>query len=283
MTYRHCVLSAAELQDSLAAADLRIVDCRFDLSDPGAGQSRYLRGHIPGAVYADLDRDLAGQAGAGAGRHPLPAIPAMEDTLSRLGIDGDTRVVIYDDANGALAARAWWLLRWLGHDAARVLDGGYAAWLREGFAVEPGEVRVPRRRFRARVRRDLVLTTAEIEAVGATRLRLVDARDAARFAGAEEPIDPVAGHVPGAVNLPFADCVDETGCWRPAAELRERLEAVLGSRTDRPWAAMCGSGVTACHLVISALLAGCPEPRVYVGSWSEWISDAGREIVASGD
>lgn len=283
MSYRHYVVTAAELHDSLAEAGLRIVDCRFDLCDPGAGRSRHVQGHIPGAVYADLDQDLAGPAGGGAGRHPLPAIPDIEDTLSRLGIDGSTPVVLYDDTSGALAARGWWLLRWLGHDRARVLDGGYAAWLREGCAVERGEVRVPRRRFRARVRPELVVTTGEIEAAGAARLRLVDARDASRFSGEEEPIDVVAGHVPGAVNLPFVDCVDERGCWRPATELRERLEAALGGDTDRPWTTMCGSGVTACHLVISALLAGCREPRVYAGSWSEWISDRGREIADSCD
>lgn len=283
MSCRHFVVTAAELNDSLAESGLRIVDCRFDLCDPGAGRSLHMQGHIPGAVYADLDRDLAGPSGEGAGRHPLPAIPDIENTLSRLGIDGNSQVVLYDDSSGALAARAWWLLRWLGHDEARVLDGGYAAWLRAGFAVERGEARAPRRQFRAHVRPELVATTGEIEAAGAASLRLVDARDASRFSGEEEPIDAIAGHVPGAVNLPFADCIDESGCWRPAAELRERLEAVLGGDADRPWTVMCGSGVTACHLVISALLAGRREPRVYVGSWSEWISDRGREIAVSCD
>lgn len=264
----------------LGDAGLRIVDCRFDLMAPDAGREAWLEAHIPGAVYADLDRDLSGPVEGDTGRHPLPAVAAAEDTLSRLGIDADTRVIAYDDANGAVASRAWWLLRWLGHRDVTVLDGGFEAWKSRGLPRENGFRNAARRRFRANVQPGRVLTTAEIatDPGALEKCPLVDARDAARFRGEAEPIDAVAGHVPGSRNLPFGDCLRRDGTWLAAAELRERLEPVLGRPGSAPWAVMCGSGVTACHLAISGLLAGYSEPRVYVGSWSEWIRDPSRPV-----
>jgi thiosulfate/3-mercaptopyruvate sulfurtransferase len=269
-----------ELASCLGDARLRIIDCRFDLMAPEAGRRGWLEAHVPGALYADLDRDLSGPIGAGTGRHPLPAIADAEATFSRLGIDADTRVVAYDDANGAIASRAWWLLRWLGHRHVTVLDGGLQAWRSRGLPLESGAREAAPRSFRATVRPDRVLTTAEIAAnldARADRL-LLDVRDAARFRGEVEPIDTRAGHIPGTRNLPFGDCLGRDGTWLGPAELRDRLEPLLGKRRSVPWAVMCGSGVTACHLVISGLLAGYSEPRVYVGSWSEWIRDASRPI-----
>ncbi len=279
-TRQELLTTPDELASCLGDARLRIIDCRFDLMDPDSGRKGWLDAHVPGAVYADLDKDLAGPIGGDTGRHPLPAIADAETTFSRLGIDADTRVVAYDDASGAIAARAWWLLRWLGHRRVTVLDGGLQAWRSRGLPLESGAREAASRDFRATVRPGRVLTTAEI----ATNLDLgtdpvlIDARDPARFRGEVEPIDTQAGHIPGSRNLPFGDCLRQDGSWLVPALLRERLEAVLGKPGSVPWAVMCGSGVTACHLVISGLLAGYSEPRLYVGSWSEWIRDPSRPI-----
>lgn len=272
--------SADELAARLGDRQLRILDCRFDLLAPDAGREAWLDGHIPGAVYADLDRDLSGPVTADTGRHPLPTIAAARQTFSRLGIDATTAVVAYDDANGAIASRAWWLLRWLGHRAVTVLDGGLQAWRARKLPLESGTRVAERREFRVSGHPEWVISSAEVvERVGPQgSLLLVDARDAARFRGEAEPIDARAGHIPGTRNLPFADCLLPDGTWMQAGALRERLSAVLGDDQGAEWGAMCGSGVTACHLAISGILAGYREPRVYVGSWSEWIRDPARPI-----
>ena len=278
---RHDLLTTPdELASRLGDARLRVIDCRFDLMAPAAGRRAWLDAHIPGAVYADLDKDLSGPIRADTGRHPLPASAAAEDTFSRLGIDAGTGVVAYDDANGAIASRAWWLLRWLGHQRVTVLEGGLQAWQARGLPLATGVEAAARRSFRAAVRPDRVLTTAQIAASldAPSDCLLIDARDAARFRGEVEPIDARAGHIPGTRNLPFGDCLRQDGTWLDPGELRERLEPLLGHVGRVPWAVMCGSGVTACHLAISGLLAGYSEPRVYVGSWSEWIRDPSRPI-----
>ena len=275
------LISADELAARLGERHLRIVDCRFDLLAPDAGRTGWLDAHIPGAVYADLDRDLSGPITPDTGRHPLPSVAQAQETFSRLGIDADTTVVAYDDANGAIASRAWWLLRWLGHRHVTVLDGGLQAWRRgRNRPLESGAREAERREFRGLVQTQRILTSEEIAGrLDAQRdLLLVDARDAARYRGEAEPIDTRAGHIPGARNLPFSDCLGADGTWLGAEPLRERLSAVLGGDPEAEWGVMCGSGVTACHLAISGLLAGYHEPRVYIGSWSEWIRDPARPI-----
>ncbi|MDH3351443.1 MAG: sulfurtransferase [Gammaproteobacteria bacterium] len=272
------VISAEQLETSLGSADLRIVDCRFELTQADAGRNSYLRGHIPGAVYADLDKDLAAPVTAMSGRHPLPDAAALALTFGQMGISRNTGVVVYDDCSGAVAARAWWLLRWLGHERVAVLEGGFARWKSLQLPIEKGEVVPVAREFLAEPRAQLVIETAEIMATPAESLRLVDARDAARFRGEAEPIDRVAGHIPGSVNLPFSASLNADGSWKDERALRDQWDDVLGDDSSRPFAVMCGSGVTACHLVISALLAGLPEPRLYVGSWSEWIGDPARTV-----
>lgn len=264
--------------------DTVIVDCRFDLADPGAGRRAYETAHIPGAVYADLDRDLAAPIGAATGRHPLPEPDALAATFGRLGIGGETRVVVYDAANGGIAARCWWLLRWLGHDKVQLLDGGFSAWKAAGLPVETGVVRNPVRAFVPEPRKDWVLTTEELASGvqdGVTG-QLFDARDRARYRGENEPIDPVAGHVPGARNLPFTDFLRPDGRWSEPETRRALWQQALPGGAGAGFAVMCGSGVTACHLALSAVEAGLPAPRLYVGSWSEWIRDPERPV-ALGD
>ncbi len=282
MADSNLLIDCEALHAALDDPGLRIVDCRFDLLDPGAGRRLHGNAHIPGAVFADLDDDLSAAVTADSGRHPLPEVGALSAVLGRLGIGQSTRVVVYDEGGGALAARCWWLLRWLGHKNARLLNGGLGRWQQLGFPTESGPVSVAPEQFLAEPQPHLVLQTPEITGAGEDcgSLQLVDARDSERFAGVNEPIDPVAGHIPGAISLPLTASLNEDGTWKSAAELRALWERALGPGFGAPWSTMCGSGVTACHLVISGLLAGLPEPRVYVGSWSEWITDPERPIAS---
>ena len=274
------LIGTAELDALLGDSRLRVVDCRFDLGDPEAGRRQYLAGHIPGAVFADLDRDLASPISATSGRHPLPVAEEFAVTLGELGIGSESSVVVYDAGSGALAARAWWLLRWLGHDDVRLLERGFAGWTAEGRPLERGQVDLDACDFVPAVREDVTIGTDEVAALveSASDLTLVDARDSSRFRGENEPIDPVAGHIPGAVNLPFTDLLDDEGRFLAPQKLRERFASVLRDNDASNWAVMCGSGVTACHLAIAAVVAGCAEPLLYVGSWSEWIRDPERPI-----
>lgn len=277
------LISVAETKSLTESSGCRLVDCRFNLLQPDRGRQEYLSGHLPGAVYAHLDDDLASPITESSGRHPLPEAESFARTLGRWGIDNDTQVVAYDHANGSVAARLWWMLRWLGHDKVAVLDGGFAAWTGANESLEDEVPEYAPSEFLAEPDASLIATTEEIATAINTGeiLNLIDARDAARFDGEMEPIDTVAGHVPGALNLPFLSGVHPDGVWRSVEHLRHTWDELLSGRPDRPVIAMCGSGVTACHLVISARLSGRPEPRLYVGSWSEWIKD-GRRPIATG-
>ncbi|MGB5740535.1 MAG: sulfurtransferase [Woeseia sp.] len=278
MTEFKSLISVAELEQHVDDANLRIVDCRFDLLHPAKGYEDYLKSHIQGAVYAHLDDDLAAPITASSGRHPLPAAEQFVATLERLGISNDSQVVVYDAAAGGIAARLWWMLRWLGHDAVAVLDGGYAAWTAAG---KPLETTVPEREqgsFTPRERSGWVITTEELASQLAEGRppTLVDAREAPRYRGEQEPIDTAAGHIPGAVNQPFAQNLAADGRWRSSADLAQSWRALFGGEPPAGWAVMCGSGVTACHLALAAERAGLSPPRLYAGSWSEWIRDPQR-------
>ena len=274
------LIDAAALASRIRDGDCVVVDCRFDLTAPHQGFAHYLEGHIAGARYAHLDKDLAGPVTPTSGRHPLPAVDDLAATLGAFGIDAGTFVVAYDEAGGAVAARLWWLLRWLGHAEAAVLDGGLAAWRAIGG---PLATRIPEwrpSRYRPRtVRAEWVVSTRELEGVLARGARLLDARASARYRGASEPIDPVAGHIPGASNLPFSTCLTPEQRFLP----REQLEALFAAQGLRgeplPEAVvMCGSGVTACHLLLAMEVARLPPGKLYAGSWSEWIRDPGRPV-----
>ena len=263
----------------LGRADWIVVDCRFTLTDPPAGRAAYERGHVPGARYAHLDDDLARHPGATEGRHPLPDPERFAATLGNWGIGRDHTVVAYDEASGAIAARLWWLLRWLGHERCAVLDGGFAAWADAGRPMELEAPSVVPQRYEARrPRSDDVVATDALAARQAAGDVLVDARAAPRYRGEQEPIDPKAGHVPGALNRPFSANLTSAGRFRPAAELRPELLDLLGGRDPSRLIAMCGSGVTACHLLLAMAAADLPGGRLYAGSWSEWIRSPARPI-----
>ena len=281
MTTYPDLLDFSALMAAIETGNCRIVDCRFDLFDADKGRSDYLSGHIPGAVYAHLDDDLASEITPTSGRHPLPEPERFAEQLRAWGIDNDTFVVAYDYGNGSLAARLWWMLKyWLRHERVAVMEGGPDAWVAAGESLETSVPAHARGSFDAVPDPSVIVTTGEI-AAAAPGIHLVDARDSARFRGEVEPIDPVAGHVPGARNLPLTVSLDENGRWRSREELRQTWETFLAEGPGTPPVAMCGSGVTACHLVLSAVQAGLPAPRVYVGSWSEWIRDPSRPIVWS--
>jgi thiosulfate/3-mercaptopyruvate sulfurtransferase len=274
------LIEATSLRELLAKPGIVLIDCRFDLANPDAGRGAYLAGHIPGAVYADLNRDLSAPVTASSGRHPLPSPQDFAATLGRLGIGSDTQVIAYDESTGAFAARAWWLLRWVGHQAVAVLDGGLKAWLAVGGALESGAAAaVGPARFTVRVDSGAVLDSARVQALlEDPEFLLVDARAPERFAGTVEPIDPVAGHVAGAVNQPFAANLGADGRFLPSTELRRLWEKRLAGKQPRQVAAMCGSGVTACHNLLAMEVAALSGARLYAGSWSEWIRDPKRPI-----
>jgi thiosulfate/3-mercaptopyruvate sulfurtransferase len=247
--------------------------------NPGAGRQAYLKAHIPDARYADLNQDLSAPIGPGTGRHPLPAPEAFAAWLGAAGIDNAAQVVAYDDANGSIAARLWWMLRWVGHDAVAVLDGGFNAWAACGGALQSGPADFRRTKFTPRVDAGTVLSTAEVErALRDPAALLVDARTQERYAGTAEPIDPVAGHIPGAVNHPFTANLAADGRFLPGDEIKRRWQERLSGRQPRQLIAMCGSGVTACHNLLSLEVAGLSGAKLYAGSWSEWIRDPQRPV-----
>jgi len=275
----HTILVPTEtLAGRLADPDWLVVDCRFELSDPESGRRAYRASHIPGAIHADLERDLSSPVTAATGRHPLPPVTELEATFSRFGIAPGTQVIAYDDGPGAYAARLWWMLRWLGHDAVAVLDGGFAAWLAEGRPVtQANRARAPAS-FVARPRPELLCAADEIPRALARGAVLVDVRGAERFRGEVEPLDAVAGHVPGAVNLPYLENLGSSGRFRDPAALAALWRERAGVAGGREVVCMCGSGVTACQGLLALESAGITGGRLYAGSWSEWIRDPSRPV-----
>lgn len=276
------IVSVEELRALIAqSADVLLLDCEFDLGDPDRGQALYRQGHLPGARYLDLERDLSGPVTGSNGRHPLPARTAFAETMRRLGLKSGQQAIVYDGNGGIFAARAWWMLRWLGHAAVAVLDGGRQAWVEAGAPLEAGEPPVAREGDFAT---DLPLVGQPVTAdevlanIDAGDSQVIDARDAQRFAGAPHPLDTASGHIPGASNRFYRDNLDEAGRFRPAAELAEAFDAALGGKPSEAAVLQCGSGVTACHNALAMEIAGRKGARLYPGSWSEWTSDPARPI-----
>jgi thiosulfate/3-mercaptopyruvate sulfurtransferase len=271
------IVDAATLAAHLDDPTWVAVDVRFELGRPEFGRQAFAAGTIPGAVFADLDRDLSAAVVPGrTGRHPLPDAQVLAQRFGEWGIGSETQVVVFDQRAGAFAARLWWLLRWLGHEAVAVLDGGFAGWTAEGRPIAPGAASSRRASFVPHVRSDRVADAAQVAAADPRHERVFDARAADRYRGENETTDPVGGHIPGAQSVPFADNLGPDGRMRAPAELRARFEAALaGTAPDRA-ICYCGSGVTACHDILAMVHAGLAPARLYPGSWSEWITDPGR-------
>lgn len=279
------LISPQQLAERQKSAGLVILDCRFALEDPDYGRCSYAEGHIEGAQYADLERHLSGPVTKGVtGRHPLPAADTLVRQLRAWGINADTDVVLYDDAPGAFAARAWWLLAWLGkRDGVFILDGGLKAWHGAGFPLSLDAPIIEAGTFNGTPDNHLLLDAEHLQKrLGQPGLTLIDARAQARFRGEVEPIDPVAGHIPGAQCAAFNENLGSDGRFLPAEQLKQRFAAQLQGRSPEELVAYCGSGVTACHNLFALSLAGYPLGKLYAGSWSEWITDPQRAI-ATGD
>ena len=276
MTAFTTLIAAAELA-ALDPESVCVFDCRFDLADPDVGEARFATAHIPGAVYLHLDRDLAGPVSPGrTGRHPLPDRDAFRETLRVHGVAEDSQVVAYDDAGGMFAARCWWMVRWAGHARVAVLDGGYQAWQAMAAGTPGATPAAPPPPPEAR---PTTVTMPELRPRAAERTwTLLDARAPDRFDGTNETIDPRGGHIPGALNAPFADNLTADGRFADRASLRRRFESLLAGSEARRTVCYCGSGVTAAHNILAMVHAGLPEPALYAGSWSEWITDPDNPI-----
>jgi thiosulfate/3-mercaptopyruvate sulfurtransferase len=275
-------INVNEAVDAVGSDDVAFIDCRFSLEAPERGVSEYMDRHVPGAVYAHLERDLSGEVRGGiTGRHPIPDESRLRATFSAWGVGSDVSVIAYDDGPDIFASRLWWLMRWMGHVRTRVLSGGWAAWLAAGGPVKSGvesRARVP---FVGSVDPSVLATAIDVNAiVESGQGCLIDARLPPRFSGHDEPIDSVAGHIPGALNWPYDQLIEESGQVEPE-RVRLQCRDLLG-RSPRPAdIAYCGSGVTAAFSILAMTNAGFQAPRLYVGSWSEWITDPTRPICTS--
>jgi len=275
------LIDAAQLADRLQQPNLRILDCRFALEDPQHGRRSHEQAHIPGAYFLDLEDDLSDRVIPGrTGRHPLPEPETLVARLRAAGLNDDSEVVIYDDGPGAFAARAWWLLTWLGkRSGVYLLDGGFQAWRNAGGAVTSEPSRIAPGSFSGAPDDSLVIDSAQLaERLPGPDLTLLDARALPRFLGEQEPIDPVAGHIPGAHCVPFSGNLGEDGRFLDPQALRQRFEPYVNAASAHRLVAYCGSGVTACHNLFALCLAGYPLARLYAGSWSEWITEPQRPI-----
>jgi thiosulfate/3-mercaptopyruvate sulfurtransferase len=276
------LIQTDELLPRLGDTNWLIFDCRFDLADTAKGESLYRQSHIPGAIYAHLDRHLSSPITANSGRHPLPRQDELVEWLAQCGLRKDTQVVVYDDSFGAMASRLWWLLKCLGHQTVALLDGGWQAWQKQSLAEDALIPLLTPSSFNAVYDKQyMVDTDAVLDNLQTGEFQLVDVRSVERFSGKLEPIDPIAGHIPGALNRPLSDNLDAQGLFKPAQVLKDYYAPLQVDWTSRQQVFMCGSGVTACHSVLAMVIAGYPMPRLYTGSWSEWIRDNTRPVVTS--
>ena len=275
------LVSTEELAAHLGDPSWLVVDCSFLLAKPDEAEQNYLQGHIPGAIYAHLDRDLSSPIIPGvSGRHPLPAPEEAARRFGELGIAAGSQVVAYDNVGGALAAaRLWWMLRWLGFDSVAVLDGGLVKWRSEGRPLQPGRETRPPVEFIAHPRPEMLVTAEQVERLRLDpSYRLVDVRTPERYRGESEPIDSLAGHIPGALNIPYLDNLTTANTFRPPVELRNMYQKLVEGTPPDKVVFYCGSGVTSVHSLLALLIAGLGEPKLYAGSWSEWIAPRTRPV-----
>ena len=272
------IVSCSDLAAHLNDADWRVFDCRHQFSAADYGETAYAEGHLPGAFFLHLDRDLSGPKAGCNGRHPLPDAQLLAKKLGAAGVSRQTQVVVYDDAGGMMAGRLWWLLRWLGHDRVAVLDGGINQWIKESRPLSTDLPRSAPADFVVELR-DWVVGADEVLAnIERGEFCVIDARAPDRFRGENETMDPVGGHIPGARNRFFRDNLDADGCFRSAAELRNDYLGLLAGVDPAQVVMQCGSGVTACHNLLAMEIAGLHGAKLYAGSWSEWCSDPARPV-----
>ena len=277
--FSNTLVTTEDLAAHLNDPNWVVLDCRFTLTDPEAGRQAYTKAHIPGARYVHLDNDLSAPIGDTTGRHPLPDPRVLTEKLCQWGVGVNKQVVVYDDSYGAMAVRLWWMMRWLGHPGVALLDGGYPKWTREKRPVD-ANIPEPHKAACACLPEPTQIVGAD-EIMHASKTGdqlIIDARPDRRFSGEYEPLDPVAGHVPGAINYPFDENLDVDGTFLPPEALRENYQALLKGRPAWQVLHMCGSGVTACHNILAMEIAGLPGSRLYPGSWSEWITDPVRPV-----
>jgi thiosulfate/3-mercaptopyruvate sulfurtransferase len=272
------LLSTATLAAQLNDANLVVVDSRHDLMNPSVGRDAYAAGHIPGAIFMSIDDDLSTKKSGSNGRHPLPSPEVFAATLSAKGIGNASKVVVYDGGNAMYAGRLWWMLRWLGHTNVFALDGGFAQWQKEDRAVETQPNAHAPASFQATIHDSMRLSADDtLAAITDPNRRILDARALERYRGDVEPVDPVAGHIPGAVNRAFG-LNQRDGLFKPADELKREFEAILAGRAPTQLIHQCGSGVSACANMLAMEHAGLAGSKLYAGSWSEWCSDASRPV-----
>ena len=274
------LISTQIAQDHLDNPKWRFFDCRYELTAPEKKKAEFAVSHIPGALYVHMNQDLAATHVPGkTGRHPLPSVDDMARKFSAIGIDKSIQVAVYDDAGGSHAARFWWMLRWLGHDAVAVIDGGWSRWIKEERPVSSDLLIPETKEFIASPRLSWTVTAdAILKDLNNPETRVLDARSAQRFRGENEKFDPVAGHIPGAHSAPFTDNLDENGNWESKSELRQKFENLLDGSHAEEAVSYCGSGITACHNILAMYHAGLGDSRLYPGSWSEWITDPERPV-----
>ncbi|MHB8089675.1 MAG: sulfurtransferase [Anaerolineaceae bacterium] len=273
------LISTLELAEHIKDPNWVLIDCRFDLADKEWGAEEYEELHIPGAVYADLEKDVCGPITPTTGRHPLPEPKEFIATMQRLGVNQNSQVVVYDTTGGGMAGRLWWQLKFYGHDKVALLNGGLPKWLSEGRDTTEGVESNPVGDFTGTPDNNMMVTTDEVKAMLGSKVNaIIDARAPERFRGEVEPIDTVAGRIPGAVNRFYNDNLDKNGLFLPAESLKTAFATLLNGFRPQEAVAYCGSGTTACHNLIAMAYAGLPLPRLYVGSWSEWIRDAKNPV-----
>ena len=279
MPIKKPLISSRNLSEKMDDPYLMIIDTRFSLFDSDLGYNLYKKSHIPGAIYAHLDKDLAGSITSSSGRHPLPDIENICSKLKIWGINNSSHIVVYDDNNSAFAARLWWMFKWLGHSNVTVLNGGFDDWCKNKYPINSDIPIYKKGNFECKISNDITWSSEKIMnwMSSSQDFVLVDARDSNRYKGIEEPIDNVAGHIPGSINIPFTEFLRNNGSWKDKNEIIS-IWRRNNISTLKEWGVMCGSGVTACHLLISAEIANINPPKLYPGSWSEWISDKSRPI-----
>jgi len=273
------IINTADLKNNLDSTDFAIFDCRCDIKDPKYGFDSYNEGHIKNATFIDMDRDLASERSVSSGRHPLPDPDILCQKLSQWGFSNNKQAVVYDDAGGVFAGRMWWILRWLGHENVAVLNGGINHWIKNGNKLVKDITKIERNSFTYTINNSMQVNIDDVEDAQYKMSKIIlDARSKERYQGIKDPVDPICGHVPGAISHPCMSNLSPDGLFRSESELKHIYNKIIGDTDGEDIISMCGSGVTACHNILALKIAGIDGVKLYVGSWSEWITDRNRPI-----